>query len=235
MIGAVFFLTVFLGSTVSNTSLVYADGIEGDKCTPIYGGGVICPTPTCFPVYGGGVQCPKPPEVFLNKLVRNPSTGEYVDNLGPNDPKYRPDWEVLFRIIVKNSGDQALSNVTVSDRLPQFVEFVSGPGTYDSKTRMITLTLENLAGGASQTFEIKTKVVPVDQLPGDKSVACPVNVVDATSDREKDHDESQFCIEKEFVVPTVPQAGPGEWILSLGGLSALFGVGTYLRKRINIG
>jgi len=185
----------------------------------------------CVPVYGGGVQCPRAGEVLIDKTVRNPSTGIYVDNLGLSDPKYRPQWIVNFKVLVKNFGDQTLDKVTVTDKIPQYVDFMSGPGTYDAKNRILTWEVNNLAGGASQAFEIKARVVHSAVLPQEKSVICPVNVVDVKSDSQTDHDESQFCIEKQLVLPQVPSAGPQHWIFSFAGLSALLTAGVYLRKK----
>lgn len=201
------------------TTLVSADGA--------YGGG-------CVPVYGGGVQCPRPGQVLLDKKVRNPSTGVFVDNLGLSDPRYRPAWIVTFRIFVKNPGDELLQNVTVTDQLPQFIDYMSGPGSYDSKSRILTFNVSNLAGGTTQTYDIKARVALQAVLPAEKSVVCPVNVVDAASDGQKDHDEAQFCVEKELVVPTVPKAGPEHWLLSIGGLGTTLIVGLYLKKKATI-
>ncbi len=184
----------------------------------------------CVPVYGGGVQCPRVGQVLINKSVKNPSTGVYVDNLGPADPKYRPLWTVTFRIVVNNSGDESLDKVTVTDRLPSYLDFMSGPGVYDAKSRTLTFDVYNLAGGTSQTFEIKARVSNVT-LPADKSIVCPVNVVDAVTGAQTDHDESQFCIEKQMVVPAVPKAGPENWLLSIAGLIASLKAGLILRKR----
>lgn len=211
----IFLATVTL-LTLSKTSSVSADGA--------YGAG-------CVPVYGGGVQCPRPGQVLLDKKVRNPSTGVYVDNLGLSDPKYRPTWLVAFRIVVKNPGDETLTNVTVTDKLPQFVDYVSGPANFDSANRTITFNVSNLTGGSTQTFDLKARVVAVSSLPAEKAIVCPVNVVDATADSQKDHDESQFCIEKEMVVPQVPSAGPEHWLLSIGGLGTALMIGVYLKKK----
>lgn len=184
----------------------------------------------CVPVYGGGVQCPRAGQVLINKSVKNPSTGVFVDNLGPADPKYRPLWIVTFRLVVNNSGDDSLDKVTVTDKLPSYIDFMSGPGTYDAKNKTLTFDVNNLAGGTSQTFEIKAKVSNVT-LPTDKSMVCPVNVVDAAAGSQTDHDESQFCIEKQMVVPAVPKAGPENWLLSITGFIASLKAGLILRKK----
>ncbi|MCJ7740065.1 DUF11 domain-containing protein [Candidatus Microgenomates bacterium] len=185
----------------------------------------------CVPVYGGGVQCPRAAEVLLDKKVRNPATGIFVDNLGLSDPKYRPTGIVTFRLYIKNTGDETIDRVTVTDKIPQFIDYMSGPGNYDNSSRTLTFTVDNLYGGTTRTFDIKGRIVHEAVLPAEKSVVCPVNIADADTSSQKDHDESQFCIEKPPVVPSVPKAGPEHWILSLGGLTTALSVGLYFRKK----
>lgn len=214
---------VIVASLVGGGKTVYAGGT-----TSVYGGG------GCVPVYGGGVQCPRAGQVLVEKKVRNPATNIFVDNLGLSDPKYLPQQIVTFQITVKNSGDDTLPNVTVTDTLPQFIDFSSGPGSFDGSTRTLNFTVSNIAGGTSQTFEVKARVVHVAALPAEKSIICPVNVVDASSNAQKDHDESQFCIEKQVVMPTVPKAGPEHWLASLAGLGTVFSLGLYFRKKAGV-
>lgn len=185
----------------------------------------------CVPVYGGGVNCPKSGQVLIDKLVQNPSTGIFVDNLGPSDPKYKPQQVVTFRLIVKNSGDQKLESVTVKDTLPQFVDFMTGPGNFDKNSHVLTFTVNNLAGGESQTFEIKGRTSHPAVLPESKNIVCPVNTVDASAGDQKDHDEAQFCIEKKQAVPVVPKAGPEGVLLTLAGFGSALIAGLKLRKK----
>lgn len=213
MLKAVFFLTAIFLINFSNSTQVLADGQSG-----------------CVPVYGGGVQCPRVGQVLINKTVRNPSTGVFVDNLGPSDPRFRPDNFVTFHLTVQNTGDQTLGKVTVTDTLPNFIDFTSGPGNFDKNSKTLTFDVFNLAGGTSQTFEVVGRVVHEAVLPQDKSMVCVVNNVKAVSSSQTDTDSSQVCITRE-VVPGVPAAGPKEWILSLTGLTTALAIGIYLRKK----
>ena len=198
----------------------------------------------CVPVYGGGVQCPRPGQILIDKTVRNPATGTFVDNLGPNDPKYRPQWIIRFNIMVRNPGEGTLDTITVIDTLPQYIDFMTGPtgSTYDSKTKTLAWTVTNLTGGNSQSFEVKGRIVHVALLPADRNLICPVpgnpqpvNIVEAkANDGQTDRDEAQFCIEKEFVVPTVPKAGPEHWLLSIAGIATALTSGLYLRKKSTV-
>ncbi len=217
MSNTVFLFIGLILTTFVNVSSVSADGTYGQS--------------GCVPVYGGGVQCPRVGQVLIDKTVRNPSTNIFVDNLGPSDPKFKPRNTITFRLTMKNTGDKTLDKITVVDHFPSFVDFTSGPGKYDSKTKNLTFDVLNLAGGTAQRFDVTGRIVSAVLFPTNKSVFCDINTVDATSDSQKDSDSSQFCLVKEMVVPEVPTAGPQHWILSFVGLSIVLTTGIYLRKK----
>ncbi|OGG18921.1 hypothetical protein A3D78_05695 [Candidatus Gottesmanbacteria bacterium RIFCSPHIGHO2_02_FULL_39_14] len=236
---AVFFLVLTLISvslSLSLTSQSYAAGDEKPTPTPtpkeeleeqtkggvpVYGG---------EPVYGGGVISPREGDILLEKMVKNPASGIFVDHLGPTDPRYRPLQIITFQVRVQNPGEETLENIAVVDSLPDFLDFMSGPGTYDADNRQLSWTVKNLDGGNSELFEIKARVSHESILPEDKEVICPVNVVEANAPDRSDRDESQFCIEKKIEIPQVPSAGPSLWLItSLSITSSLIG-GLIIRR-----
>lgn len=195
----------------------------------------------CVPVYGGGVSCPRPGDVLLDKKVRNPSTGVYVDNLLPSDlTRYRPGAIVYFQIMVQNAGDETLSPIAVTDTIPAFIDYSTLTGgaeniSYDQNTRKLTFTVNNLAGGSKRFFTLSARVVNQSAMPENKTLICPVNVVEAVAPSQAtDRDDSQFCIEKVFEVPQVPKAGPEHWLLSISGIVTALTSGLYLRKKSTI-
>ena len=197
---------------------------ETKGSVPIYGG-----APYGSPVYGGGVIAPKEGEVIIDKMVKNPASGSFVDHLGPTDPKYRPTDIVYFQIKVQNPSDERLDVVEITDSLPDFVDFMTGPGNYDSETGKMTFKVEDLEPGDTRTFELKARVSHQATLPEEKNVICPVNLVEAVFGNKSDSDESQFCIEKEMEVPQVPEAGADPLMLS--GLASALSLGFWLRKK----
>lgn len=203
--------------------------VAGGTQTSPYG--MVYPPSECTPVYGGGVVCPKEGQVLIDKQVKNPATDIFVDNLGPNDPKYRTQQVITFKIIVKNSGDKSISKVTVKDTIPSYVDFMTGPGNFDKDSRVLTFIVNDLVGGTSQEIELKGRTVHPAVLPKDKNVVCQKNNVDALSDIQIDHDDSQFCIEKKMEIPVQPEAGPGMWLISITGLVSSLGVGLKLRRK----
>src|SRR3989344_3921452 len=95
--------------------------------------------------------------LLINKLVKSPN-GSFVENLGVTDPHFLPEQEVMFRIEVKNVGNKDLVNVEMKDKLPDWVDFVQGPGTFDKNYKTISFTLDKLTPNDTKTFDIKAKV-----------------------------------------------------------------------------
>lgn len=203
---------------------------------------------SCQPIYGGGETCVQVGNISINKTVKNPSTGAFVDNLNINDPKYSPTSVVEFQITVTNTGSGNISTTTVKDTLPSYVTFVSGPGNFDTNSKVLTFTVNNLGAGQSQTFKVQAKVVEQNSLPSDQGVVCIVNQASATTnDSKQSSDNSQFCIEKPsqpapttkgglkvFPAPkvtTTPATGPE--MLPLLGLIPSGALGLFLRRKSN--
>lgn len=224
----VIFGILFLFTLIS-FSLGQVTAGDGGGTVPVYGG---VPIYGGEPVYGGGVITPREGELLVDKTVRNPATGIFVDHLGPTDPKYRPQQVITFKIVVSNPSSETLEKVDVTDTLAEFVDFMSGPGKYDPESRKLTFPVENLGPDSSQEFELKGRTVHQAVLPADKDIVCPVNFVEAVAGDLSESDESQFCIEKEMPTPPeVPSAGPEYWILSLVGFSGAALTGMFLRKK----
>ena len=197
--------------------------VVGDECQQLYGG------------YVGGL-CPRG-EILIDKLVWNPTgskggTGVFVDNLGTNDHKFTATQEIIFKVIVKNVSNVLLDKIDVVDTLPVELEYVSGPdgASFNKDTREIRWEVKDLEANASRDFEIKAKVVTADRLPQDRSLTCVVNAAEASIPENADGDTSQVCIEKP-IVGELPDTGPAEWMLVIGG-SGVFGIaGLTLIKR----
>lgn len=188
----------------------------------------------CTPIYGGGVDCPPTDRITLDKTVKNPVNNVFVDNLGVNDRKFLSGEIVVFRLRVENTTNTALSDVVVTDRLPDYVTFVSGTGSYNSATKALTITIGTLGAKEVRNFDINVRVVNVNQLPAERAVICTVNSATAKVDDETDSDTAQVCIEKQVLgAPELPIAGPEHTILLTAGLGALFIIGRKLSK-VNI-
>ena len=197
----------------------------------------------CEPIYGGGEVCVSRGQILINKTVKNPVTNVFVDNLSlSNDPKYTANQTVEFQLTLTNTGKETLGEVTVTDTFPSFLNFESGPGTFDSNSKTLTFKIGDLKAGESRVYIVRGTVVGTNDLPSDQAVTCVVNQVKAVNPENESTDVSQLCIEKVIVttkgglpvmpapvITQTPSTGP-EMLPLIGLIPAGLG-GLFLRKR----
>lgn len=188
----------------------------------------------------GQYEGPEPSlSIMVDKMVSKPqadkggASADYVDNLSPSDPRYTSGQDVFFKIKVKNTSDVKLTNVTVSDILPEFVDFKEGPGEFNKESRVLTIDdAGDFEVDEEKVFFIKVRVVEQDELPENQGLICVVNKAEAFDESVSDEDTAQFCIEKEVLgVTAVPSAGPELGALLLTGQLATLGFGFVLKRK----
>lgn len=155
----------------------------------------------CTNQYGATVECP-PNRIVVNKTVKHPTSGVFLENLTSRDTAYAPDAEVEYDIAVTNTSNETFPTVTVIDVFPEEVEFVSGPGRYEAAARKLTYELSDLKPGATVHNRIVVKI--------GKTVAIPdcevVNTVTATGPGgQSDQDTATLCV--DIRQTTLPVAG----------------------------
>lgn len=200
---------------IVTSALMFAPMVHADMCTTQYGGSTNC----------------TPSDLTINKQVYNPVTKTFVENLTTTDPTFVPGNEVSYRLIVKNgSGETFQANI--KDILPPYMEFVSGPGTYNKDARTLEFKMENLIAGETRTVDILAKVVNADQFPSGKSLFCVVNVAEVHSLNRNDSDSAQACLQNGPVtVTTLPVAGFGDMMMLLPFAGVALGGFAILKKK----
>lgn len=193
-----------------------------------------------FAQYGPYGPGGKPLTILIDKKIGKP-TGEtkgglpmveYVDNLTVSDYKFQPNQEIYFQLTVKNTSTVSLTDVTVKDYLPAYLEPIEGPGTYDSNSKTITISAGDFSPNQEKVYRLKMKIFPQERLPADKGLFCLVNKADASNNGVYDDDTAQFCIEKQVVAAQkIPSAGPELGILLLGGELTLLTVGIWIKRK----
>ena len=167
----------------------------------------------CESLYGGGETCVRTGELQIDKEICNPGkengqylscnvdNGPFVDNLGPSDRNFTTNEEIVFKLKVKNVGDDTLFDIDVKDTLPTYL-FLTGDSDTD-------FNIDKLNPGDSKEFIVKARVVAENQLPADKSLVCTVNTAEVNDNNdEHDKDTAQFCISKKVLGVTVlPKTG----------------------------
>ena len=171
----------------------------------------------CTALYGGGESCPSKYSYSIQKLVQKPgkSGGEYVNNLSINDAKYSPTQTVSFEITVKNTGSQTIPTITIVDTFPQFVSFVSGPGSFDSNNKTLTYTINNLEAGKSVKNTVTGKIADSNLMPSDQGIICLINQARAKDNNGVENaSSSQFCVQKQVLGGSTPQVLPAPKVTS---------------------
>jgi len=203
-------------------------------------------TSNCTVVYGGGQVCPTELKYSIDKKVQSPNKGgEFVDNLGFNDTKFAPSNQVTFKIVVKNTGENTINQLTVTDTLPDHVTFKSGAGVSNPSNKTVTYTINDLKKGESNEQTIAVTLSEAAKLPSDQGVICLTNKARATdTNGNAAEDASGFCVQKQAgAIPTkslpqvqstvppksIPSTGPE--MLPLLGLIPAGITGLILRKK----
>lgn len=180
---------------------------------------------TCTNQYGAEVAC-QPVDLTINKMVKHPTSGVFVENIVSSDTPYSPGTEVLYRLVIRNASGETHNPVTVTDQLPVELTFISGPGVYSTPGKpggVLTFKLENVIAGETRTQEVLVKVEPATPTKCDI-----VNTARVTSPARPsgDDDTVSICVSK--AAPTLPVAGFDDLLLilpfvgtALGGLAIL--------------
>lgn len=183
---------------------------------------------TCTNQYGAAVAC-QPTDLIINKEVKNPATGVFVENLSSTDPTFSPGSEVLFRLTIKNTSGETFSPVRVRDVFPEFLAFEAGPGNYNATNRTLDFEIDKLPAGESRSFEIIARVEPKAGSQGNLFCVTNYSVVSAPARPAGDDDTAQLCIQTRVLgAVTLPVAGVNDLMLlipfaalGLGGLALI--------------
>lgn len=137
--------------------------------------------------YGGGV-CEEP-ELEVDKLVRNPSTGEFEDHLDSNEYIFSDGEKITFKVRYRNTGDVGVANAVIVDNIPPFIEYASGYGNYNSGTKEFRYDAEYLNGDSDwRDFIMEAKVI-------DEVSECVDNIAHIEVNGTKyDSDSARICV-----------------------------------------
>lgn len=172
-------------------------------------------------------------QVMIDKKLLSPQNNQFVDNLNIEQHTFLPDQEVVFRVIVTNVVQSELKNLTVTDKLPDILNFVSTSfGKYDANTKTITLAIDSLKVGESKTFEIRTKVKSAQEIG--VNVTCQTNLSRVTVGNMVDEDTATFCVSKQVlgVTSEIPKTGPTQTLPLLMLSTLLLAIGFLIKKII---
>jgi len=155
-------------------------------------------------------------QIIVDKKLKPVSWSKWYDNLSINDISLEAEKLVEFKILVKNSGEGDLADISVADTLPGSVNYLFGAGEYKKDNHQVEWKIDHLNPGEEKEFKLRVQIIKSEQLPegGSFPVVNRVKVIANTG--ETDEDTAQFYIKGR--VEQLPEAGIN---LALGTILAL--------------
>lgn len=171
-------------------------------------------------------------QITINKQVKNPVTGNFMENIDASTYVFLNNQPVVYKIGVTNTGSATLSNIQVQDALPQVLTYVSSDGSFDQNSRNLNFTIPSLGSGQSKEFLINTSVAAATTKGGVTIASCPVNQAVVKVDELSASDQSTICIGPQILgnVTKLPATGPSEAGFVLAGSFIALMLGASLLK-----
>jgi uncharacterized repeat protein (TIGR01451 family) len=191
----------------------------------------------CSTDYGGTTTC-KPTDLFINKQVQDPVSGQYVENI--TTPKFNQGDKVVFKFIVNNNSGIVMNDVTVTDQVPENFEITDAQAAFNNTRdwkKVITIAddkksvkfdIGELAIGQTREMFLFTKLVgpypSTDQF-------CRDNWANVTASERRNGDKNfaRVCVASKVGEATkLPVAGAEDMLMvipfvltGLGGMALI--------------
>lgn len=146
---------------------------------------------SCPPIFGGGDPCVVHPNLTIDKKIEDPLSGQFLDALTYTISDQSEAENLVFRITVKNTSNNALSNISLTDTLPSVFTYISGNGKYDPVKKTFTNTINKLEKNQSKEYTLRVTINP-EVL--EKASACSINQAVITQNNKKGSDYVKTCI-----------------------------------------
>jgi uncharacterized repeat protein (TIGR01451 family) len=200
---------------ITALALVYVGKIQAQECHSVYGGGQVCDN--------GNID--------INKRVWNPNKSEWWDNIDSANFVFHANDEVDYQIVVKNTGRVNLSQINVTDFMPNidYLVWQSG-GSWNNDNKTIIWQINNLDDGQSQTLSATFKFKDHNSIP--KGTTCITNNAQAVVvNGNSDNDSASICVREGqgltqvLGITTMPPTGVNPQVILALELMGLGGMG----------
>lgn len=147
-------------------------------------------------------------QIVVDKQVKPEAWGDWKDNLSSEIYTFVAEEKVNYKLVVKNTGEEDLSQIKVIDYLPDYISFESATEGHSRDGSQVQWAIDKLSPGEEKTFELMAKIADSNTLSG-KSNFCPTNRVRAEAESgENDEDTAQICLETRILgAEKAPETG----------------------------
>ena len=146
-------------------------------------------------------------QLVVDKKVKPIEENEWRDNLTPNDTLFPVESLVDFQIMVKNTGEEELKNIEITDSFPEEIKYIFGPGEFSSETNQLKWKIDSLAPGEEKEFHLRGQIKKDSNLPENDTI-CVLNMAHAKAENGlEDKDTAQLCITTKILGEKYPETG----------------------------
>lgn len=176
---------------------------------------------TCQPAYGVTDNCPALDKVAINVQVKNPKTGQFVENVSSSDTSYAANDQVEYQLSLKNTDKNAYKTVVVREFFPKNISFVSGSGMYDKNTNILSFVIRELKPGETQVHRTVAKAngkIAGTGTGANCTASTTTNRVLVSVDNKVTQDTASLCVTQSTQSQPRSSSTPGQTNETKGGL-----------------
>lgn len=162
--------------------------------------------------------------VTIDKKIRPITSQNYYDNIPMAQKVFVEKDQIDFELIVENTGNQNLVNLTVKDTLPKYFTPQLFPGTFDKNTATIQTQVDQLGVGESKVFNIRGIVSNLPASDWADQLVKLTNRADVFNNNASDTDYATYFAEKRVNPVTGADTLVLGSMISLITISAAFGL-----------
>ncbi len=171
-------------------------------------------------------QSENKPKIVIDKKVRPITDKNFYDNISAEQLIFKDGDTVEFKILVENSGNQTLTNVSLVDILPNYLNLLFFPGIYNKTSNTINNQIGTLEPGQTKEYFIRAKIANLPTSSVSNKKLQQINKTKVQNDLVSDYDEAKYFVELKSIPTTGSSNIVFETVLVLGMVS----VSIFLRK-----
>jgi uncharacterized repeat protein (TIGR01451 family) len=163
--------------------------------------------------------------ISIDKKIRPINSDISRDNIDKDERTFFEGDSLDFSIVVENTSNQELVDLTVSDFLPSYQNIIFNPGIYDKKIAEINWNIDRLGVGESRVFTIRTRIGEVKSLYAQMLT----NKVCVNGDTVSDCDRASFFVAGKSVPSTGAEGILIQSLLGVSGAALALGLRKFAR------
>lgn len=164
--------------------------------------------------------------ITIDKKIRPITDNKYYDNIPSSQKVFVEKDQIDFQLIIENTGNTALTNLTVKDNLPSYFVPSLFPGNYDKNTGLIQVSLDSLNVGETKVFNIRGVIGNLPASDFANQLVKLTNKAEVSNNKAFDSDRATY-----FAVKRVNPVTGSETLI-FGTIAAIVTIGTAFGLRI---